>query len=162
QRRLRRPPSGRYRRGESPLFVDRNVRDRPRWPQDSAARWLFRCCAVSRRGRLYFFYFSARKPTRMVVCWVFCFFFVFAWGRDLGLHRRGFPQSSQGQGAKPRKLLALVHERTDLSDVSAGGSSLRCLSLCVFLDDDGAAVLRSRLLLSGNKRRFAGGNAAKA
>ena len=40
---------------------------------------------------------------------------VFPRRRDLGLHRRSFPQSGPRQRAEPRQLLALVHERRDLA-----------------------------------------------
>src|SRR5207245_11197613 len=93
--------------------------------------------------------------------WLYRFLRVFAGRSDLGLSQRSVSQSRARQRPEPRQLFPLDHERADFLDVPAHGGIFRRLPVRLFLRDDGGAILRRALLLSGNEGNFARRNAEK-
>src|SRR5207253_10235479 len=75
----------------------------------------------------------------------------FPTGGYLGLSGRSLSQQRASQRTKPGEFLALVYERSYLGNVSLDGRLFRRLPVYLFCVDDGGAVLRGSVGLSGNQ-----------
>ena len=108
-----------------------------------------------------FLHWPASESTGLAPGGLHCIFRFLSRRRDLGLPVRSFPQFGPGPGPEPGEFLALVHERSHLPDFSADGGIVGCLSLRVLRRDDGVAVLRGAIRLSGDERLVSGRDAEK-
>jgi len=108
-------------------------------------------------------FFTQRNQDWLV--WIlvgYIFFFRSARRGYMGLHRRNLPQHCAIQGSGPGKLFALDHECDYFRAVSRRCESLRRLSVRIFCGDDGPAIFHRHVLLPGDQRIHARGNATSS
>ena len=111
---------------------------------------------------MIFFTGQHQRPSGLAAGRLHCVFRFLPGGRHLGLPLGSFPQFGARQGPEPGKLLALVHECRHLAHLSADGGFFGRLSLRILFRDDGGAVFRCAIRLSGDQGPVVGRNAEEA
>ena len=89
--------------------------------------------ALSLGGVAYIFFVHQHQSLLVWLLVGFIAFFAFSQGAVIWVFiGEVFPESGESQRPEPGQLLALVHERIDLADVSADGCIVGCLSRSSF------------------------------